>query len=154
MVSVRSIIRYLFNRNDDDFDFEAIRAKADMEAAVALAERAGADTWKPPTPDLEMKLACLKRWYTLTKKGSPDLKFTGEDLLQLEPENLTAEEINKWYWGLRCEAAGCYLKIINSSYSKSEVARRQTEHGLEDIWLILDPGTKESCDSVLKYLSN
>ncbi|KKM60860.1 hypothetical protein LCGC14_1537490 [marine sediment metagenome] len=154
MVSVLSKIKSLLGRNGDGLDFEAIRATADLEAELAKAKRAGADTWKPPTPTLDMKLACLKRCYHLVKQGSPGLELEGEELLQLEPSDLTGEDMNKWYWGLRGEAAGCFLKIINSSYSKAEVARRQREQGLEDIWQILDPGTKECCEDVLKYLSN
>ncbi|MCK5235934.1 MAG: hypothetical protein KAR06_03025 [Deltaproteobacteria bacterium] len=154
MVSILKKLKHLFGRNGDGLDFAAIREKADLEAAIASAKRAGADTWKPPTPTLDMKLACLKRWYHLVKQGSPDLELAGERLLQLEPSKLNEEEINKWYWGLRTEAASCFLKILNSSYSKSEVARRQAEQGLEDIWVILDAGTKESCEYLLKYLSD
>ena len=154
MESVLSKLKHLFSRNGDGLDFETIRAKADLEANIAKAQRAGGDTWKPPTPSLDMKLACLKRCYHLVKQGSPDLQLSGEGLLELEPPDLSEDEMNKWYWGLRCEAANCFLKIVNGSYTKSEVSRRQLEQGLEDIWLILDPGTKECCEDVLKYLSS
>ena len=77
-----------------------------------------------------------------------------EDLELLEPSDLNDRDLRLWYWGIRVEAAHRYLVIVNSSYSKSEIARRKIEEGLEDVEVLLDEGTREACDGVTKYLSS
>lgn len=154
MVSVLEKLRGLFSKNGDDLDFAGIRARADLEAGVASAKRAGADTWDPPALSLEEKLACLERWYFHVRQKSPDLVLSGEEMRKLEPAGLTDREMRDWYWGLRGEAARRVLQIVNTSYSKSAVREAMRKEGLENALMLFDPGTRESYEWVFKYLSN
>jgi len=154
MVSVLEKIKRLFGNNGHDMDFAGIRARADMEAAMVNAKRAGDDTWDPPALSLEIKLACLERWYFFVRQKNPELNLSGEELLHLEPSGLNDREMRDWYWGLRGEGAYHLLQIANTSYSKREVKERMEKEGLKNGLILLDPGTRESFEWVIKFLSD
>jgi len=147
-------IKGVFRKNGHDMDFVEIRARADLEAGIATAKRAGAETWDPPTPTLEIKLACLERWYFFVRQKDPELILSGEEILRLEPADLSRREMREWYWGLRCEAARRILGIANSSYSKSVIKATMASEGLAHGLILLDPGTRESYEYVIKFLSD
>lgn len=140
----------LFRKKED---FAEIRATADMKGMEA-AKRSGADTWQAPTPTEAIRTACLKRTLSLVQRDRPEFKLSDEDLLQLEPPNLTEEELNQWYWGIRGEAAHQMLVIVNGSYSKTEVHRKLLLEGLNLDSPLLDPLTQAAIDDVVKYVSN
>ena len=125
-----------------------------IEKGVAEAKRADPNQWKPPEPTLEEKLICLERWYYFVKQKQPDLVLSGEELLQLEPSGLGPEDLRAWYWGLRSEACRRLLFIANSSYSKTAIKEAMETGGLSRALSLMDPGTRESYEGVIKYLSD
>ncbi len=131
-----------------------VSAREDMAEGIDSARRAGAETWEPPVPSAQMKLACLERWYWFVRQKQTGLSLSGQELFKLEPSGLTEMEVRQWYWGLRAEAARRTLAIANTSYSKSAIREAMEKEGLGNALILMDPGTLESYRYVVKFLSD
>ena len=59
-----------------------------------------------------------------------------------------------WYFGLKQEAVHAMICVINASYSKAEVKQKLQQAGLENVFVIMDEGLKETYWSVVKWLSD
>lgn len=152
MVSLLSRAKKLFAK--DARLYSDIPGLGGIEAGVAAAKRANPNNWTAPEPSLNEKLLCLERWYHFVKQKQPELILEGEDLLQLEPSGLSPAEMRAWYWGLRGEASHRILVIANSSYSKTAIRQAMEREGLANAAELMDPGTRESYEGVVKYLSD
>ncbi|MDD5702758.1 MAG: hypothetical protein PHU23_12000 [Dehalococcoidales bacterium] len=153
MASVLSKLKNAWKRDCHPSGDSLINAVS-IEQGVANAKRANPTGWKPPEPSLEEKLLCLERWYYFVKQKQPDLVLAGEELLRLEPSGLGPEEMRQWYWGLRQEAVRRILVITNSSYTRTAIHQQMENEGLANALSLMDPGTRESYEGVIKYLSD
>ena len=125
-----------------------------LDDVFSQAKRPDEDVFEPPELSEKRKLLALQcRWH----KVHPTLEVPDDrdTLSQIIPSNLSEREKRLWLWGCLCEAAHKYQYTLNTSRTKTELAKKCKAEGLMYGLEAFEPDFQEQIkDGLIKYLTD
>jgi phage terminase small subunit len=105
----------------------------------------------PELTELEKKVALQFRWHQTFNAAMTEIPDDLEKLSKLIPP-VSDEEIKKLLFSVLTQAKTTYLKMLNMSWTQSQLEKNLSDAGVSGALQVFDEKTQENLNSVIKYL--